>query len=102
MLFVEENDPRQENWGTWVMNINGTAATGWAGSTILDSPAVFHGISSTFSFTDGHASARRWLDGATITYASSMSTTKYSAPPSAAASARDLAFLITGYPFIGN
>jgi prepilin-type N-terminal cleavage/methylation domain-containing protein/prepilin-type processing-associated H-X9-DG protein len=102
MLFVEENDPRQENWGTWVMTISGTAANKWAGSTILDSPAVFHGNSSTFSFTDGHASSRRWLDGATINYAASMNTTKYNSPPTAAASARDVAFLVEGYAFNGN
>jgi prepilin-type N-terminal cleavage/methylation domain-containing protein/prepilin-type processing-associated H-X9-DG protein len=102
MLFVEENDPRQENWGTWVMTINGTAANNWAGSTILDSPAVFHGNSSTFSFTDGHASSRRWIDGATISYAASMSASKYNTPPSATAAARDLAFLVQAYPFIGN
>jgi prepilin-type N-terminal cleavage/methylation domain-containing protein/prepilin-type processing-associated H-X9-DG protein len=102
MLFVEENDPRQENWGTWVMNINGTAANGWAGSTMLDSPAVFHGNSSTFSFTDGHASSRRWLDAATISYAGSTSIQKYNNPPTAAASARDLSFLINAYPFRGN
>jgi prepilin-type N-terminal cleavage/methylation domain-containing protein/prepilin-type processing-associated H-X9-DG protein len=101
-LFVEENDPRQENWGTWVMDVNGTEANGWAGTTIKDSPAAFHGASSTFSWADGHASSRRWLDGATVAYAASMSTTKYSSPPSAAASARDVDFLIKGYAFKGN
>ena len=101
-LFVEENDPRQENWGTWVMNVNGTAANGWAGTTILDSPAVFHLNSSTFSYADGHATSRRWLDGATISYAASASTTKFGSAPSAAASARDLGFLIKGYAFSGN
>ena len=102
MLFVEENDPRQENWGTWVMNVNGTAANNWAGTTILDSPAVFHGVSSTFSFADGHATSRRWLDGATISYSGSADPNKYSNPPSAAASAKDTAFLVNGYPFVGN
>ena len=101
-LFVEENDPRQENWGTWVMNVSGAVANNWAGTTILDSPAVFHLNASTFSWADGHATSRRWLDGATIAYAASMSTTKFGSAPSAAASARDVDFLIKGYAFSGN
>jgi prepilin-type N-terminal cleavage/methylation domain-containing protein len=102
MLFVEENDPRDENWGTWVMNVSGAAANNWQGTTILDSPAVFHITSSSFSWTDGHSSARKWLDTATINYAASMDPNKYGSPPSAAATARDVAFLIKAYPFLGN
>jgi len=101
-LFVEENDPRGENWGTWVMSVQGTAANNWAGTTILDSPAVFHGASSTFSWADGHATSRRWLDGATSAYASSMNLNKYSSPPSAASSQDDVSFLVNAYPFVGN
>lgn len=97
--FVEENDPRGENEGTWVMNVSGSAPD-WAGTTILDSPAVFHGTSSTFSWADGHATSRRWLDAATIAYAASMNTSKYSsAPPS---TDKDVQFLISGYAFRGN
>ncbi len=76
LLFVEENDPRDENWGTWVMNVSGTAANNWQGTTILDSPAVFHITSSSFSWTDGHSSPRKWLDQATINYAASMDPNK--------------------------
>jgi len=102
LLFVEENDPRAENWGTWVMAVHGTAANNWAGTSFVDSPAVFHVTASSFSWTDGHATSRKWLDGATVTYAASMSPNKYSSIPSAAATARDVAFLIKGYPFVGN
>ncbi len=102
LLFVEENDPRDENWGTWVMGVHGTAANSWSGTTLVDSPAVFHVSSSSFSWTDGHASSRKWLDGATIRYAASMDPNKYGSIPSAAATARDVAFLIRSYPFIGN
>jgi prepilin-type N-terminal cleavage/methylation domain-containing protein len=101
-LYVEENDPRGENWGTWVMNVNGTAANNWSGTTILDSPAAFHVTSSTFSWADGHATSRRWLNGATVSYAASMNTGKYGSPPSAASTADDVAFLVGGYAFIGN
>jgi prepilin-type N-terminal cleavage/methylation domain-containing protein/prepilin-type processing-associated H-X9-DG protein len=102
LLFVEENDPRDENWGTWVMNVNGTAANTWSGTTILDSPAVFHVNSSTFSWADGHVSARRWVNGATIAYAGSMDPNKYGSPPSAASTVQDVSFLIKAYPFLGN
>jgi prepilin-type N-terminal cleavage/methylation domain-containing protein len=102
LLFVEENDPRAENWGTWVMSVHGTAANNWAGTSLVDSPAVFHVTASSFSWTDGHASSRKWLDGATITYAASTSPTKYSNIPGPTVTARDVAFLIKGYPFIGN
>jgi prepilin-type N-terminal cleavage/methylation domain-containing protein len=102
LLFVEENDPRDENWGSWVMDVRGTAANNWSGTTILDSPAVFHITSSSFSWTDGHSSARKWLDGATVGYSASMDPNKYGNPPSAASTARDVAFLIRAYPFLGN
>jgi prepilin-type N-terminal cleavage/methylation domain-containing protein len=99
-VYVEENDPRGENEGTWVMNVNGNAANNWAGTTILDSPAAFHGASSTFSWADGHSSSRRWLDGQTINYAASMNTGKYGSAPSS--SDKDVPFLISGYAFRGN
>jgi len=101
-LFVEENDPRGENWGTWVMDVGGTAADNWSGTTIKDSPAAFHVTSSTFGYADGHAASRRWVDGATVDYAASMDPGKYGSPPSAASTAADVAFLIAGYPFVGN
>jgi prepilin-type N-terminal cleavage/methylation domain-containing protein len=101
-LFVEENDPRDENWGTWVMGVNGIAANNWSGTSLVDSPAVFHVSSSTFSWADGHAAPRRWIDGATVAYAGSMNPNKYGSIPSATATAHDVAFLIKGYAFSGN
>ena len=84
------------------MTVNGTTGDGWAGTTILDSPAAFHITSSTFSWADGHATSRRWLDGATVAYAASTVTTKYGSPPSAAATTHDVDFLIKGYAVRGN
>jgi prepilin-type N-terminal cleavage/methylation domain-containing protein len=102
-LFVEENDPRGENVGTWVMDVSGTAADGWAGTRLKDSPAAFHVSSSTFSWADGHASSRRWLDGKTVAYAASMDGNKYNTiQPTAAETPRDVDFLIKGYAFKGN
>jgi hypothetical protein len=102
LLFVEENDPRDENWGTWVMGVNGNIANNWTGTTFVDSPAVFHVNSSTFSWADGHASPRRWQNGATVNYAGSMDPGKYGGAPSAAATAQDVSFMVNAYPFVGN
>jgi prepilin-type N-terminal cleavage/methylation domain-containing protein len=101
-LFVEENDPRGDNWGTWVMTVSGNAANNWSGTQFADSPAVFHISSSTFSWADGHASSRRWLSGATMAYAASTNPNKYNSPPSAAATQQDVNFLMNGYPFASN
>ena len=98
ILWMEENDPRGENWGTWVINLNGTAANDFAGSTFVDSPAVFHIQSSTFSWADGHASTRRWMDAATVAYAGdSVGGTKYSNPPSEAQTLHDITFIKHAY-----
>ena len=102
LLFVEENDPRAENWGTWVMGVNGTPADDWRTTGFVDSPAVFHINSSSFSWTDGHASTRRWLDPATINYAGSVDPNKYANLPPWNATPRDVAFVIAAYPFSGN
>ncbi len=99
ILWMEENDPRGENWGTWVINLNGTPANDFAGSTFVDSPAVFHGQSSSFSWADGHASGRRWLDAATIKYASDSdpSGSKYGNPPTEAQTIHDITFVKHAY-----
>jgi prepilin-type N-terminal cleavage/methylation domain-containing protein/prepilin-type processing-associated H-X9-DG protein len=102
IMFLEENDPRGENAGTWVMTVLGTANNGWSGTQFTDSPAVNHGDASTFSWVDGHATQRRWKDGATISYAASMDPNKYSHPPSASVTADDVAFALNAYPFVGN
>jgi prepilin-type N-terminal cleavage/methylation domain-containing protein/prepilin-type processing-associated H-X9-DG protein len=101
-LFIEENDPRDENWGTWVMGVSGNYNNNWSGTAWVDSPAVFHVNSSTFSYADGHAAPHRWLDQATIAYAGSMDPGKYSKIPGAAATARDVSFAIKAYAFDGN
>ena len=80
-LWVEENDPRGDNLGSWIMNQAGTEADGFTGSSWIDSPAAFHGSSSTFNWADGHASSRKWLNSATIAYALSMDQSKYGKSP---------------------
>jgi prepilin-type N-terminal cleavage/methylation domain-containing protein len=98
MLFVEENDPRSvnppvagftfgENEGPFEMI---HPPGGWTPSTtpqppdnmpFWDSPACYHIVNSSFSFVDGHALGRRWINGDTIAYANSMNTGKFSSPP---------------------
>ena len=99
ILWLEENDPRGENWGTWVLNFFGNAANDFAATTFLDSPAVFHGSASTFSWADGHTTSRKWLDAATIKYAADSDPTgsKYGSPPSAASTKRDIGFVKHAY-----
>jgi len=57
MVFVEEQDPRNENLGTWVINV----PYGW-----VDPFAVAHGTDSSFSFADGHAENHKWTDPKTV------------------------------------
>jgi prepilin-type N-terminal cleavage/methylation domain-containing protein len=94
MLFVEENDPRTvtcagftfgENEGPWEMIHGGWTPTDnpQPGQNVpfWDSPACFHIVNSSFSFVDGHAMGRRWINQDTIAYANSMNTGKFSSPP---------------------
>jgi hypothetical protein len=101
-VFIEENDSRGENYGAWVMSVSGTAVNNWAGSGMLDSPAAFHITSSTFSWADGHASSRRWIDGATVAFAANTSPGKFGSIPGASAAPNDTSFLVDGYAFLGN
>ena len=95
-LWVEENDPRGENYSSWVMT-PGTPPN-HTSAAFVDSVASWHGPSSTFSWADGHAESHKWLDSATITYALSMDSSKYSAaPPTITQCPRDLYFLAEGY-----
>jgi prepilin-type N-terminal cleavage/methylation domain-containing protein len=97
ILWMEENDPRGENLGSWIMN-QGTPSAGFRDSGFIDSPAVFHGASSTFNFADGHAANHRWQDKATKDYAASMDPNKFGSAPSYGQSPHDLPFLARQYP----
>jgi prepilin-type N-terminal cleavage/methylation domain-containing protein/prepilin-type processing-associated H-X9-DG protein len=96
MLWIEENDPRGENLGSWIMN-GGTPLSSFTDAGTIDSPASFHGSSSTFNFADGHVEARKWLDGAMIKYAKSMDSNKYGSAPSYAQAPIDVLFLAKRY-----
>jgi len=59
MIFIEESDPRGNNLGTWVIDVQ--PSPGW-----VDPFAIFHGVVSTLAFADGHAELHRWLVPTTI------------------------------------
>ncbi|HEY9510847.1 MAG TPA: hypothetical protein VIV82_13385, partial [Verrucomicrobiae bacterium] len=74
----------------------------------IDSPAAFHGSSSTFSFADGHAESHKWISGLVVTFAKSMSPSKYSnlnaSGEGAAANAakEDLYYVASHFPTLEN
>jgi prepilin-type N-terminal cleavage/methylation domain-containing protein/prepilin-type processing-associated H-X9-DG protein len=97
-LWVEENDPRGENEGSWVLNLGTPSA--FTDSTFEDSVAAWHGNTSTFSWADGHAESHKWLNAPTVAYALSFDPNKYFNPslrPTFAQSPQDLLFLSQGY-----
>ena len=101
-LWIEENDPRGENEGSWVMGNAGTPPA-FTGAAFEDSAASWHGDNSTFNFADGHAESRKWQDAATVAYALNMSPQKYfTAPPTFTQCPHDLFYLATGYASTQN
>ncbi len=99
-LWLEENDPRGENLGSWIMNAGTPPA--FANASLIDSPAVFHLNSSTFNYADGHVASRRWHDAALIAYAASMNTDKYGSRPSGAQTPVDGPWLARSYATTQN
>jgi prepilin-type N-terminal cleavage/methylation domain-containing protein/prepilin-type processing-associated H-X9-DG protein len=73
IVFVEEMDSRGDNENSWIFNL-GLQVVNFQGSKWVDSPAAYHGNTSTFNFADGHAEAHKWLCGDTITMANSTDT----------------------------
>ncbi len=102
-VWIEENDPREENESWWELYPAGTPPT-FAGTKLSDSPASWHGHNSTFGWGDGHAEDHHWLDGANIAYALSNDPNKYfnNSAPTIAQSPNDVYFLANGYPTLQN
>jgi prepilin-type processing-associated H-X9-DG protein len=64
-IWIESSDARGENIGAWEMNINGTQANGFQGSSFEDgndAPGVFHISTSNFNYCDGHADVHKWAN----------------------------------------
>lgn len=102
-VFVEENDPRGENEGSWDQTYL-TSPPGWSGSTEEDSTAAWHLLNSTFSWADGHVETHRWLDTKMIAYALSMDPNKYynGTSPTMITCPLDLLYVANGYASTEN
>ncbi len=96
-VWVEENDPRGENVGSWLMT-QGRPDNDFKGASLIDSTAVFHGRSSTFNFADGHAEPHKWVDAAMIKYSASMDQGKFSSSPNETKAPTDVKWLARRYP----
>ncbi len=99
-LWVEENDSRGENGGSW--NFKASAPPDFQSSKMVDSGAVFHGSTSTFSWADGHANSHKWLDEPAIAFAASADPAKYGVAPAFPQAPRDAFFLAQGYATTSN
>ncbi len=96
-IFIEEADPRGYNEGTWVCQpSSGVGDSGW-----VDSFAIFHGIISTFSFSDGHVEAHSWHNQALIKAETEMMQGNGNAfyPPGGDPSDPDYAWIWNGYRY---
>jgi prepilin-type N-terminal cleavage/methylation domain-containing protein len=96
-VWVEENDPRGENVGSWLLN-QGSPDKDYAGSSLIDSTANFHGSASTFNYADGHAETRKWVDPVMVKYSSSMDQNKFSSSPTDKTAPHDVHWLAQRYP----
>ena len=73
-LWVEENDPRGENEGSWQFT-PGTASEGFTDAGFSDHLSDwFNGNTTTFSWADGHAETHKWLDAATLFWSNNPDT----------------------------
>jgi prepilin-type N-terminal cleavage/methylation domain-containing protein/prepilin-type processing-associated H-X9-DG protein len=95
-VWIEENDPRGENLGSWIMN-PGKPDTDFKGAGLIDSTANFHGNASTFNFADGHAESKKWVDAAMIKYSGSMDTGKFGSAPNDTKAPHDVKWLAKRY-----
>lgn len=100
-VWVEENDPRGDNIGSWLMN-QGNVANGFTGAQLVDSTANFHGNASTFNYADGHADSKKWADAVLIKYSSSMDPNKFGSSPTIGNAPRDVRWLAERYPSKAN
>jgi len=97
-IFIEEFDSRGDNEDSWHFTDTGPTVN-YQGSTWVDSPATFHGRSSSFAWADGHVSNHRWQEDDTVAFAASTDWTKFYHDPDPPDNA-DILFVATGYPFL--
>ena len=95
-LWVEENDIRGDNQGSWWFDPGSPFGSNLR---LIDCPAVYHFTGSTFSFADGHSESRPWgQDGNTI----SLGLAGFSYPVAIPNPNSDLRYIAAGYPCVEN
>lgn len=108
ILWVEECDGRGDNIGSWDFSPGApqdnftTQSPQW-----IDSPAAYHGTTSTFNFADGHAEAHKWVNSSTLAFAKSLDPGKNSDFVVQVANnpqygTEDLYWVATHYPTLNN
>ncbi len=103
-VWIEENDPREENESWWQMT-PGTPPT-FTGAQLVDSVASWHGNNGTFGWADGHAENHHWLDAANIAFALNNDPRKL--PPASTSqpdlnnAPHDVLFLANGFATLQN
>jgi prepilin-type processing-associated H-X9-DG protein len=96
-IWAEENDPRGENVGSWIM-AQGSPAQDFKGAQLVDSTAIFHGDASTFNYADGHADTKKWVDPVMKAYSASMDPNKFGSAPNDTRAPNDVRWLARRYP----
>jgi prepilin-type N-terminal cleavage/methylation domain-containing protein len=96
-IWAEENDPRGENVGSWIMS-QGSPAQDFKGAQLVDSTAIFHGDASTFNYADGHADSKKWVDPVMKAYSASMDPNKFGSAPNDTRAPNDVRWLARRYP----
>jgi prepilin-type N-terminal cleavage/methylation domain-containing protein len=96
-IWAEENDPRGENVGSWIMS-QGSPAQDFKGAQLVDSTAIFHGDASTFNYADGHADTKKWVDPVMKAYSASMDPNKFGSAPNDTRAPNDVRWLARRYP----
>jgi len=96
IVWVEENDLRGDNFGSWLFFYSATAPL-WG-----DNLANFHGTGSSFAFADGHSENHRWVLGDTINMANSTSYIGYNVGNPRGLANTDLAWMNQRWPSSEN
>ena len=108
MMWIEECDGRGDNLGSWDF-VPGTPQDNFKTQTPqwIDSPAAYHGVTSTFNFADGHAEAHKWINASTLAFAKSLDPLKFADFAVQAANdpkygTADLYWVAAHYPTVNN
>lgn len=107
-VFVEENDSRGDDMGSWMMNpgtLTDSEPHAYTDASLIDATASYHGDSSTFGFIDGHVALQKWRGNTMITFGTVGGSSTAKTPVQSddnGKSGIDIRFLAKGYACNGN